>query len=113
MGYSSEKGIWRTIGGRRVFISDGADLYTAMEQSGKFLSGSKNPLLLPRTEYIHVVSELNTYYSSFKGKKTVAKCIGDFVYIFENHGFDNYTIFQRECVDKHPMSWRYIHDEKK
>lgn len=29
-------GVWRTIGGRRVFIKDGEDLATAMKNSGKF-----------------------------------------------------------------------------
>lgn len=29
-------GVWRTIGGRRVFIKDGDDLKTAMKKSGKF-----------------------------------------------------------------------------
>ena len=29
-------GVWRTIGGRRVFIKDGEDLSTAMKNSGKF-----------------------------------------------------------------------------
>lgn len=29
-------GVWRTIGGRRVFIKDGEDLATAMKKSGKF-----------------------------------------------------------------------------
>ena len=29
-------GVWRTIGGRRVFIKDGDDLETAMKKSGKF-----------------------------------------------------------------------------
>lgn len=29
-------GVWRTIGGRRVFIKDGEDLETAMKKSGKF-----------------------------------------------------------------------------
>lgn len=29
-------GVWRTIGGRRVFIKDGQDLETAMAESGKF-----------------------------------------------------------------------------
>ena len=30
------EGVWRTIGGRRVFIKDGDDLATAMKKSGKF-----------------------------------------------------------------------------
>lgn len=29
-------GVWRTIGGRRIFIKNGQDLVTAMKESGKF-----------------------------------------------------------------------------
>lgn len=29
-------GVWRTVGGRRIFIKDGVDLKTAMKESGKF-----------------------------------------------------------------------------
>ena len=29
-------GVWRTVGGRRIFIKDGEDLKTAMDRSGKF-----------------------------------------------------------------------------
>lgn len=29
-------GVWRTVGGRRIFIKDGQDLSTAMRESGKF-----------------------------------------------------------------------------
>lgn len=29
-------GVWRTVGGRRIFIKDGQDLPTAMKESGKF-----------------------------------------------------------------------------
>lgn len=32
-------GIWRTVGGRRVFIADGQDLQSAMQASGKFEKG--------------------------------------------------------------------------
>lgn len=31
-----EKGVWKTIGGRRVFIKEGQDLASAMKESGKF-----------------------------------------------------------------------------
>lgn len=34
-------GVWRTIGGRRVFIKDGENLSTAMKKSGKFKIKSK------------------------------------------------------------------------
>ena len=38
-------GVWRTIGGRRVFIKDGQDLSSAMKESGKFSRVAKNQKL--------------------------------------------------------------------
>lgn len=29
-------GVWRTVGGRRIFIKNGQDLASAMRNSGKF-----------------------------------------------------------------------------
>lgn len=34
-------GVWRTVGGRRIFIKDGQDLSSAMKESGKFGSKTK------------------------------------------------------------------------
>lgn len=34
-------GVWRTVGGRRIFIKDGQDLYEAMNDSGKFTNLKK------------------------------------------------------------------------
>lgn len=34
--YMEENGVWRTVGGRRIFIKDGQDLASAMKESGKF-----------------------------------------------------------------------------
>lgn len=36
-----ENGIWRTVGGRRIFIKEGQDLASAMKESGKFNSNTK------------------------------------------------------------------------
>ncbi len=33
-------GVWRTVGGRRIFIKNGQDLSTAMKESGKFDNNS-------------------------------------------------------------------------
>ena len=35
-------GVWRTVGGRRIFIKDGEDLATAMKNSGKFGNKTNN-----------------------------------------------------------------------
>lgn len=39
--FNEEDGIWRTIGGRRVFIKNGQSLSDAMKESGKFKTGKK------------------------------------------------------------------------
>lgn len=38
---SDTNGVWRTVGGRRIFIKDGQDLTSAMKESGKFSSNEK------------------------------------------------------------------------
>ena len=40
--YDNEDGVWRTIGGRRVFIRNGQSLADAMKESGKFSRVEKN-----------------------------------------------------------------------
>ena len=35
-------GVWRTVGGRRIFIKNGEDLTTAMKRSGKFATKDKD-----------------------------------------------------------------------
>lgn len=37
-----ENGVWRTVGGRRIFIKEGQDLATAMKESGKFNNNNNN-----------------------------------------------------------------------
>jgi len=34
--FNGKQGVWRTVGGRRIFIVNGQDLPTAMKNSGKF-----------------------------------------------------------------------------
>lgn len=40
--YTNEDGVWRTIGGRRVFIRNGQSLSDAMKESGKFKKKEEN-----------------------------------------------------------------------
>ena len=37
-------GVWRTVGGRRIFIKDGQDLSDAMKESGKFNNKKEDEL---------------------------------------------------------------------
>ena len=99
-------GIWRTVGGRRIFIKDGEDLETAMKNSGKF--GNKkeennNIELQPkwcevseefepeiRNRIIKQINELNKEYSEAfeQNAKLVVKPgnLGDktFAVMYEN-----------------------------
>ena len=40
--HNGVSGVWRTVGGRKVFIEDGEDLETAMKKSGKFKKAEKS-----------------------------------------------------------------------
>ena len=50
-----ENGVWRTVGGRRIFIKEGQDLATAMKESGKF---SKNQVE-DKKDYNNLSAELD------------------------------------------------------
>ena len=57
--YSNTDGVWRTIGGRRVFIKTGQSLTEAMKESGKFSKLNK--------------TEKNTKITISKRKKNIKK----------------------------------------
>lgn len=59
---SEEGGVWRTIGGRRVFIKDGEDIATAMKKSGKFNNDKNNGL-------DKVQKEIDDFIKNDKDKK--------------------------------------------
>ena len=42
--YNGKEGVWRTVGGRRIFIEDGEDLATAMKKSGKFKTSNSSSI---------------------------------------------------------------------
>jgi hypothetical protein len=48
-----ENGVWRTVGGRRIFIKEGEDLSTAMKKSGKFKDGKKEDKKNEEPKHFH------------------------------------------------------------
>lgn len=55
---------------------------------------------LPKNEYAKVTHELNTHLTEEERKKKIlSKAIGNYIYFFENNGFDNYRIFERIPID--------------
>ena len=53
--FDASDGVWRTIGGRRIFIKNKQPLSEAMKQSGKFKKASD----ITRNEYKNIEAELN------------------------------------------------------
>ena len=56
-------GVWRTVGGRRIFIKGGQDLASAMKESGKFKKSSKKPRIGDERD-----KKLNDYLEKYKDK---------------------------------------------
>lgn len=55
-----EDGVWRTIGGRRVFIKEGQSLSDAMKESGKFPKSKKVLKAEEIEEQVMKIAEKNT-----------------------------------------------------
>lgn len=64
-------------------------------------------IILPKNEYAHVMSELNTNLTKEEREKHIlVKPIGDFYYTIENNGFNNYRIIgKHRIVDEIISDW--------
>lgn len=62
--------------------------------------------VLPKDEYAHIMSELNTHLSDEQRKqKVVTKANGNYNYTIENNGLDNYRIIGKEDIDFDALEW--------
>lgn len=57
--YMEEKGVWRTVAGRRVFIKDGQSLSDAMRNSGKF--GNKKEEKFTEEEIEEIKDDIESF----------------------------------------------------
>lgn len=64
----NEKGVWRTIRGRRVFIREGEDLASAMARSGKFKE-SEAPKHKAKKQSNNKVEKKTIYYNDIQKAK--------------------------------------------
>ena len=77
-------GVWRTVGGRRIFIKDGQDLASAMKESGKFNNKSQEQ------------NDYKEYYEGQKAKGSFSEDNPDVDY--ENNVKDYYS---KEAIKKY------------
>lgn len=86
--YNLKDGVWRTIGGRRVFIKNGQDLASAMKESGKF-GNKKKVETISKEEYDKMPSD---YKGSLKELVDTAEFRGEnkaeLIKKYEAMGFD-------------------------
>lgn len=55
---------------------------------------------LPKDEYAHVMSEINTHMSDEqRAMPVVSKAIGNYIYTFENYGFNEYRIIGKKLIE--------------
>jgi len=79
--YDNENGVWRTIGGRRVFIRNGQSLADAMKESGKFSRVAKNQELYKKVdEENKKIDELVKKEEKKDEKKTIHTTSGDYTF---------------------------------
>lgn len=78
-----ENGVWRTVGGRRIFIKEGQDLETAMKESGKFKNKKENN---------NIEKENELYKNVVQGKEIIDDELQDVNEIIKKQGFDGKPI---------------------
>lgn len=90
---------WITKNGVHIPIDEYDEIQEAVIEHYSY---SKRPTLyLPRDEYAHVMSEINTWYrKDYDRKKIIGKYIGDYIYIFENGGYNEYRFIDKKAIKK-------------
>lgn len=90
---------WITKNGNKIYIDDGDSLYSAISEH--YNDNKLSTVYLEKQEYAHVISEINTWYKKdYTKKKTMAKAIGDYIYIFENKGYNDYRVIDKIKIDE-------------
>ena len=91
-------GVWRTVGGRRIFIKDGQDLASAMKESGKFVTKQKSNAddLRKKQEELQIkFQEAENFHEKIKIKSQLNE-IEDKIYDIEMKEWDERNKKQSE-----------------
>lgn len=92
-----ENGIWRTIGGRRIFIKDSESLATAMKKSGKFKNNINEKIKDDVLVIKHTDEEINDMRKE-KNKEILNKDLG-YNKIYDDKNYE-YGIISYETFGK-------------
>ena len=102
-----EQGVWRTIGGRRVFIKNGKDLASAMKESGKFknIDSPKKDGKIGEAEKTAKGNEYKKKLSSIKGKEDGTYNINTGEKV--DFGTEGYNVSFEQSTDKYTPAQYY------
>lgn len=75
------------------------------------LKNRHKAIKLNKKEYAILVSEINTYYGKNETRPVLGKCVGDYFYVFDNLGFNNYNVFKKLKISGNEKRIKYIMEE--
>lgn len=85
---------------KNVYIAGTRGIMNVGTESVRLGTSTLKTIRLPKDEYAHVMSELNTNMSARdRQKPIISKAIGNYIYTIENHGFDDYRIIGKVPID--------------
>lgn len=98
-------GRWITKNGVHVYLEK--EEPTLVDAIAEHYGKVKLPyIVLDKKEYGHIVHEINTWYRrDYKKKKVISKAIGDYIYTFENKGYNNYGFIGRDNIEEFLDKW--------
>lgn len=117
--FKETDGVWRTVGGRRIFIKNGDNLSTAMRKSGKFDSIiRKNEREIPSVKYNDDVRFICKIRGIYKLEKEYGKLLNHDVvltnerkkHILERRGKQDYGVIMKN-MDKTLKEYDYIFND--
>ncbi len=103
---SESNGVWRTVGGRRIFIKDGQSLTSAMKESGKFKSEKVEQIDDDLQEYIKKYTD---------GEYRVATAYTEYIQqgLTEEEAFEKTKMYYGYTVDDEGLSRKMTEKEFK
>ena len=96
--YDDEDGVWRTVGGRRIFIRNGQSLSDAMKESGKFKktnSGNVSKVDVARGKL-----ELEGKKEDLKNYDKPEEYKGKLTYLAGKHGNKDQVMTKEETMEE-------------
>lgn len=97
-------GRWITKNGARIYLTNAEDeLESAIADHYSKYSRLKT-IILSEQEYGVFMHNVNTWYKKeYDKKRMISKAIGNYIYTFENGGYNEYRVIGRDLIESDIM----------